>query len=162
MNNARLLHCPYCSSNPAVQDFYTFNFHEWKLHMQDCQSIYEREKPNPEVEKQQETNPFAWDTTLPPRWRGPVITDYLKEQAEKFGLDNDPVEHPSHYSVYSPETIDYIANRLDSVDSLLTPYQSWLWGQIMRYIDRWPHKNEEEDLKKARWYIDELLENLQE
>jgi len=31
-------------------------------------------------------------------------------------------------------------------------------GNCVKYLTRWKHKNGIEDLKKARWYLDRLIE----
>ena len=57
----------------------------------------------------------------------------------------------THYSNLAIEPIDFItANNLGFCE-----------GNIVKYIDRWKAKNGIEDLKKARWYIDFLIESLE-
>lgn len=56
----------------------------------------------------------------------------------------------THYSDLAIEPIDFItANNLGFCE-----------GNIVKYIARWKAKNGVEDLKKARWYIDFLIESL--
>ena len=55
----------------------------------------------------------------------------------------------THYSNLAIEPIDFItANNLGFCE-----------GNIVKYIARWKAKNGVEDLKKARWYIDFLIES---
>lgn len=35
-------------------------------------------------------------------------------------------------------------------------------GNIIKYICRWKHKNELEDLKKAQWYLNHLIKKVEE
>ena len=57
----------------------------------------------------------------------------------------------THYSNLAIEPIDFItANNLGFCE-----------GNIVKYITRWKAKNGIEDLKKARWYIDFLIESLE-
>ena len=54
----------------------------------------------------------------------------------------------THYSDLAIEPIDFIiANNLGFCE-----------GNVIKYISRWKAKNGIEDLKKARWYIDFLIE----
>ena len=56
----------------------------------------------------------------------------------------------THYSNLAIEPIDFItANNLGFCE-----------GNIVKYITRWKAKNGIEDLKKARWYIDFLIESI--
>ena len=57
----------------------------------------------------------------------------------------------THYSNLAIEPIDFItANNLGFCE-----------GNVIKYISRWKAKNGVEDLKKARWYIDFLIESLE-
>lgn len=39
------------------------------------------------------------------------------------------------------------------------PMQAWLTGQVLKYMWRWPLKNGKEDLRKARFYLDRLIDS---
>lgn len=65
---------------------------------------------------------------------------------------NDPVNNPSHYTYSKYETIDVI--------------EAWglgfCLGNTVKYISRAGKKsNALEDLKKARWYLDREIANLE-
>lgn len=64
----------------------------------------------------------------------------------------DMVNSPDHYTVGGIETIDFIeAKNL-----------GYHLGNAVKYISRAPHKGRQlEDLKKARWYLDREIENLE-
>jgi hypothetical protein len=65
----------------------------------------------------------------------------------------DPVNSPEHYTSGGIETIDFIeAKELD-----------YNLGNVVKYITRAGKKNVKklEDLKKAQWYINRAVENLE-
>lgn len=70
---------------------------------------------------------------------------------------NDQVNHPAHYTAGGIECIDAIAAALTSQKD---PMQAWLTGQIIKYLWRWPAKNGVEDLEKARFYLNRLIDSL--
>lgn len=58
------------------------------------------------------------------------------------------IKEPPHYANKSIEPIDYIvANRL-----------SYCEGNVIKYITRWRGKGGIEDLKKAKQYIDFIID----
>lgn len=66
----------------------------------------------------------------------------------------DVVNHPSHYiSESGLESIDVI--------KAFTSYEDYATGNILKYVMRWRSKNGVEDLKKARWYIDDLIKEVE-
>lgn len=70
-------------------------------------------------------------------------------------MDNkkdDIVNHPSHYRQGKYETIDII----ESVTN--KEFGSYLVGNIIKYISRYKFKNGVEDLEKAQWYLNKLIE----
>ena len=36
-------------------------------------------------------------------------------------------------------------------------HQAYCWQNSFKYLWRWPYKNGIEDLKKARWYLERLI-----
>ena len=67
---------------------------------------------------------------------------------------NDPVNHPEHYTAGGIECIDAITAALCCQKN---PVSAWLTGQIIKYLWRWPLKNGAEDLRKARFYLERLI-----
>lgn len=70
----------------------------------------------------------------------------------------DMVNHPPHYiSETGLEVIDVIEaftfnlNGIEATDT----------GNVIKYICRWKEKNGIEDLKKAQWYINHLINVLE-
>ena len=92
-----------------------------------------------------------------------------KELLRRFGGDirvinnvqlsnNDPVNHPSHYTTGGIECIDAIEAALTCQTN---PIRAWYTGQIFKYLWRWPMKNGLEDLKKAQFYLNKLIEKVE-
>ena len=66
----------------------------------------------------------------------------------------DNVNSPEHYASGDIECIDAIQAAMDR-DS----FCGFLKGNIMKYLWRYKLKNNPtEDLKKAQWYLDKLIE----
>ena len=65
---------------------------------------------------------------------------------------SDNVNHPSHYNTGNIEVIDYIEDKLD-----YNEFTGYLTGNIIKYISRYKHKNGIEDLQKAEWYLNYLI-----
>lgn len=67
---------------------------------------------------------------------------------------NDPVNHPPHYTQGGMECIEAIKAAtvgLEGIEAVCT-------GNAIKYIWRWKQKNGTQDLKKAIWYINKLIE----
>lgn len=66
----------------------------------------------------------------------------------------DPVEHPEHYTSKGVECIDWIRHAQGNYEFL-----GYLKGNILKYLWRYEGKGAPvQDLKKARWYLDKLIE----
>lgn len=70
------------------------------------------------------------------------------------------VNHPDHYqSINGIECIDAIAAATEE----LSGEEAFCTGTAIKYLWRWKKKEKPvEDLKKARWYIDRLIEQCKE
>ena len=86
----------------------------------------------------------------------------LPEQAtssdNEHAVEHDNVNHPAHYTAGGIECIDAIAAALTCQTD---PMHAWLTGQVLKYMWRWPLKNGLEDLKKARFYLDRLIADVE-
>ena len=73
---------------------------------------------------------------------------------------HDAVDHPDHYQTTNGiECIDAIAAATEA----LKGEEAFCTASAIKYLWRWRKKhNPVEDLKKARWYIDRLIEKLEE
>ena len=68
-------------------------------------------------------------------------------------MNNDNVNHPAHYCSDGLETIDAIEAWTKDLDG----FEGYLAGNVIKYISRWRKKNGIEDLKKAQWYLNKLI-----
>lgn len=76
------------------------------------------------------------------------------EKAPKELIDN--VNHPNHYTQGKYEVIDYIEDKLSKEE-----LQGYCVGNVLKYVSRFKHKNGLEDLKKAEWYLNRLITNME-
>ena len=102
-----------------------------------------------------------------------IVDEYLKDQGMLFPELNknklgeeaefeiedlfddieDSVNNPPHYGQGRIECIEYIKDFLSNDE-----YTGYLRGNIAKYLHRWRYKNGIEDLKKARWYLEALIQ----
>lgn len=82
----------------------------------------------------------------------PMITPMSLEERQR-AKERDNVNNPAHYGQGSIECIDYIKDFLNDDE-----YTGYLRGNIAKYLHRWRYKNGLEDLKKARWYLEALIQ----
>jgi len=76
------------------------------------------------------------------------------------GQEDDRVNSPSHYTRGTQEAIDIIE---EAIQDAPTPGQGLLQGQVLKYMLRlWLKDNPVEDAKKARWYLDRLIQKMEE
>ena len=80
------------------------------------------------------------------------------EDTEEKKKTEDMVNHPSHYTHGGVECIDAITSALSSYEDSV---DSWLVGQVIKYLWRAPLKGKyEEDIKKAQFYLNRLVEKI--
>ena len=82
------------------------------------------------------------------------IMDTLMEETEEIMELYDKVDRPMHYTAGSIETIDYI----QSVTEQLLGFEAVCIANAIKYISRQHLKNGKEDIKKAIWYLNRLIE----
>ena len=90
--------------------------------------------------------------------------EYMRKMAEKMQKNDnqvnylggspkeDMVNHPVHYNKAGIETIDAIGAATNE------GFKYYLQGNILKYIWRYEYKNGVEDLEKAQWYLNKLIE----
>lgn len=66
---------------------------------------------------------------------------------------DDKVNHPKHYTFGNVECIEAIRSALGD-----DGFASYCQGNAMKYLWRHRRKGGIEDLKKAKWYIDRMIE----
>jgi hypothetical protein len=92
-------------------------------------------------------NPEA-EITLENYFRGLVQMDFADDK-------EDMVNSPSHYTQGSIECIDAIAQVVKDLQGM----EAMCTGNVIKYLWRWKHKNGVEDLKKAQWYLQRMIDN---
>lgn len=78
--------------------------------------------------------------------------EYMK-QAHQQSDNVDLVNNPPHYTHSDIECIDAIAAALGPQG-----FSAFCRGNVIKYNWRCEHKGGAEDIAKARWYLDKLLE----
>ncbi len=69
--------------------------------------------------------------------------------------NNDKINNPAHYTAGGIETLDYIKAKVKD-------YPSYAAGNILKYVSRYEHKNGIEDLKKAQFYLNDLIKEMEQ
>ena len=71
-------------------------------------------------------------------------------------VEGDSVESPSHYNSGKVECIEYLKDNMP-----FEIYLGYLEGNTKKYLHRWRYKKKPlEDLKKAQWYLNRLITEL--
>ena len=79
--------------------------------------------------------------------------DYMNRKLKEVeDTKQDMVNSPIHYNKAGIETIDALQAML--VDG----FDYYLQGNIVKYLWRYRYENGVEDLKKAQWYLNKLIE----
>lgn len=73
-------------------------------------------------------------------------------------MSNDVVNHPTHYNAGSYEVIDVIEDAVAGADG----FEAYCIGNVMKYVMRYRHKNGVEDLRKAAWYLNRVIESMKQ
>lgn len=82
-----------------------------------------------------------------------IVIDELADEVNRYkSIKADKVKHPSHYTSGNIETIDYIKDQLTEEE-----FRGYVKGNVLKYVSRERHKNGDEDLRKAQFYLDFLL-----
>lgn len=82
-------------------------------------------------------------------WDDKIISIYNK---------TDAVNSPAHYTRGSTEAIDVIE---DAIQDAPNPVEGMLQAQALKYLLRlWLKDNPAQDAKKAKWYLERLIDKL--
>lgn len=65
----------------------------------------------------------------------------------EYKMKNDNINHPAHYT-----------KGIECWDYIVSHDLGYLEGNIIKYVTRYRYKNGIEDLKKAKAYIEKLIE----
>lgn len=66
--------------------------------------------------------------------------------------DNKELESPSYYKEGGIQPIEYMKMKMSQ-----EMYEGFLLGNVIKYVSRYKGKNGLEDLRKARWYLSQLI-----
>lgn len=91
------------------------------------------------------------------KYEGNEETSKIIAQREPVTI-NDMVNHPSHYTQGGIECIDAI--KAATVGK--TGIEAVCVANVVKYLWRYEEKNGLEDVKKARWYLERLINELSE
>lgn len=72
------------------------------------------------------------------------------EMKEAVAIDDDNVNQPLHYQRGGIETLDFIKAKVD--------YEPAAIFNVIKYVSRYKDKNGLEDLKKAQFYLNDVIE----
>lgn len=92
--------------------------------------------------------------------REPMEYDHLNDfplVSEKYP-NRDVVNHPSHYTQGGIECIDAIKAATVGKE----PMEAVCVANVVKYLWRYEEKNGLEDVKKARWYLERLIKEMEE
>lgn len=81
--------------------------------------------------------------------------EYMKMREKQSNLESenlDMVNSPRHYNKSGIECIDALQAMLGD------GFEAYLQGNIAKYLWRYKYKNGGEDLQKAKWYLNKLIE----
>jgi hypothetical protein len=103
-----------------------------------------------------EPTPTPTETTKKWEYSGPDVEPNPRNAFVPEGsIDPDMVNSPDHYTEGSMEAINVMEAKLTQEQ-----YQGYLQGSVMKYLLRSNYKGKrDEDLKKAQWYLNKLVEN---
>lgn len=78
-----------------------------------------------------------------------LVEDVVKGRIGNYhGVNKYTPINPSHYRQGNIEVIDFI----------LDQDMDYLEGNVVKYVSRYKYKNGLEDLQKALWYLERLIE----
>ena len=100
---------------------------------------------------------YGYELCTPVDCEGEItLEEYFKRlQATPMADDKDMVNSPSHYTQGAIECIDAIEQVVKDLDGM----EAMCTGNAIKYLWRWKHKNGVEDLKKAVWYLQRMIDN---
>jgi hypothetical protein len=78
----------------------------------------------------------------------------MREKLEQLKLSTDMVNSPPHYTS-SDAVCDKCGDKIECIE--ITRHLDFLSGNIIKYLWRYKEKDGIVSLKKARWYLDDLI-----
>lgn len=117
----------------------------------------EREEAQRELDDNRITSPVFYPHAGSPSVVEPPVPDF-RNRGVGFGegSQKDNVNHPGHYTFGGIECIDAIK----AATTGLSGFEGFCAGAVIKYVWRWRRKGGVEDLRKATWYLDKLVDSL--
>lgn len=69
-------------------------------------------------------------------------------------MTHSDVDHPPHYTAGTIECIEAIEAATTGLEGL----EAVCTANVIKYVWRWKRKNGLQDLEKAKWYLDRLIQ----
>ena len=82
------------------------------------------------------------------------VSENYADPFDSYADPFDPVEKPAHYAGGDIECIDAMRAQMSTFE-----FQGHMKGNVVKYMWRWREKGGVESLKKARWYLNKLIES---
>lgn len=81
-----------------------------------------------------------------------------EDENKNYECDDEMVSHPNHYqSDNGLEVIDVLEAFTDGLHGI----EATDTGNVLKYMCRWKKKNGLQDLKKAMWYLQHLINHVE-
>ncbi len=80
----------------------------------------------------------------------------IEDTDERMNTNKEMINHPSHYTAGKVECIDAI----ESATTCLQGLEAVCTANVIKYVWRWKFKNGVEDLEKASWYLNKLIDQI--
>ena len=85
----------------------------------------------------------------------PEEWDEVTRKLRKEKTYGDDVDSPFHYNKGSIECVDAI-----EAASTKEEFEGYVRANVLKYVWRFRYKDNIKDLRKARWYLDKLIDSL--
>lgn len=130
---------------------------DWAMYRDECRGDHYWSEGYEVGNKFQNINDY-----LPTTYDGDEETSKIIAQREPVAdvasvATNDVVNHPSHYTQGGIECIDAIT----AATVGKTGIEAVCVANVVKYLWRYEEKNGLEDVKKARWYLERLINELE-
>ena len=89
------------------------------------------------------------DDATPQEW------DEVNRKLREDKTYGDDVDSPFHYNKGNIECIDAI-----KAASTKEEFEGYIRANVLKYVWRFRYKDNIKDLRKAKWYLDKLIESL--
>jgi hypothetical protein len=86
-----------------------------------------------------------------------TLIKLIRKGGLKAIMEKDMVNHPPHYT--SKAVCDKCNCPIECID--ITRHMSFNLGNAVKYLWRWQSKGGLEDLRKARWYLEDAINDLE-